>query len=305
MARKKVSNFDILRLIEQKLSISEMAFKLGITKGAISQRIKKLQDKRLIELDIEETFVKRSQTLSDIKIFRLTEKGKREIYNFLRGDEAEMVIPHVRGVHNVQFKFQIKKKGDFLFPYKAVLKNWIKKYTWFGDVYVEMNGKENNPSSLVIKFSLEESNPWKAAYKALVTALKMKRILEDRAGFDLEDPEMIGKPKWEILGDPVAKKVSEKQVVVGEHGAIDNTPVPGTMHYYDPDDVMAYLNMARKIQNIEKKIDNFPQIATYIAETVTEKVAIEVSKSVTNALLNSSKHHLNHEDNLEDMKGYA
>ncbi|MCD6370840.1 MAG: winged helix-turn-helix transcriptional regulator [Thermoplasmata archaeon] len=293
MPRKRISDIEILKLIDKKLSISEMAFKLGVGKAAISKRIKKLQERGLIELDIEESSYRRSLTLSDVKIFRLTEKGKMEVYKTITGGEAGVQLPRLRGVHNVQFKFKIKKRGDLWFDHSVVLKNWVKKYTWFGDIYVEQNGKEDNPSSLIIKFGLEESDPWKAAYKALETALKMKRIFEDMVGFELSDPVMIGKPKWEIVGDPVAKEVSKRQVVVTDIGAIDNTPEPGTLHFYDVNDVITYFQMPRKINEIEQKVNHFPDVAVKIAEDVAEKVAekvaVEVAKSVMKAILNPIK----------------
>ena len=285
MSRKRIPDIEILKLIENKLSITEMAFKLGVTKGAVSQRIKKLQNKGLIELDIEETSIRRTLTLSDVKIFRLTEKGKREVYKLLAGGEVE--IPHVRGVHNVQFKFKIRKKGDLWFDHKVVLKNWVKKYTWFGDIFVEQNGKEEKPSSLVIKFGLEEPNPWKAAYKALETALKMKKIFEDMVGFELGDPEMIGKPKWEIQGDPVAKKISKKQVVVTEHGAIDNTPEQGTLHLYDVEDVETYIRMAREIREMKQDVkdakDEFWMFQRRIPDML-KSFAVEIGKEIAHAL---------------------
>ncbi len=90
-----------------------MAIQLGATKGAISKRIKKLQELRLIEMDIEESAIRRSLTLSDVKIFKLTERGKMEVYKATAGGVAGVKLPRVRGVHNVQFKFPIKKDADF------------------------------------------------------------------------------------------------------------------------------------------------------------------------------------------------
>lgn len=286
MPSKKISIYGVLRYISQGLNAGEIALKLGVAKGTVSKKIKKLIELGLIELDVENTAYQQSLTLKHVKYYKLTEKGKLEVSKAVRGGEAGVQLPKLRGVHNIQFKFKIKKRGDLWFDHNVVLKNWVKKYTWFGDIYVEQNGKEDNPSSLVIKFGLEEPDPWKAAYKALETSLKMKRIFEDMVGFELSDPVMVGKPKWEILGDPVAEQVSKKQVVVTEHGAIDSTPEPGTMHFYDVEDVITYLEMPRKIREIEEEVKRFPDIAMKIAETVAEKVAVEVSKSVVNALLN-------------------
>ncbi len=88
MPRKRIPDNEILKLINQRFSITEIAFKLDVTKGAISQRIKKLQEKGLIELDIEESAYRRSLTLSDVKIFKLTEKGKRVVYKNITEGEA-------------------------------------------------------------------------------------------------------------------------------------------------------------------------------------------------------------------------
>ncbi len=284
MPRKRIPDLEILKLVDQKLSISEMALRLGVTKGAISQRIKKLQERGLIELDIEESSLRRSITLSDVKIFRLTEKGKREVYHRITGGEAGRKLPQVRGVHAVQFKFPIKKDADFWYDHEVALKGWVRKYTWIGTVNVEKTTKH-----ILIRFGIEDSDPWRAAYKALQTALNVKRLLEEAAGYELGDPIQVGKPKWEIMGDPVAEKVSEKQVIVTEHGAIDSTPEPGTLHFYDPEDVMAYLEMPRRIREIEEEIKKFPSVALEISRTVAEKVAVEVSKSVVKAILNPGK----------------
>ena len=305
MARKKISDLEILKLINQKLTITEMALKLGVVKSAISKRIKKLRERGLIELDIEESAIRRSLTISDVKIYRLTEKGKREVYNHITGGEAGQKLPKVRGVHAVQFKMAIKKDADFWYDHEVALKGWVRRYTWIGSVNIE-----KTTQNIIIRFGIEDPDPWKAAYKALESALNIKRLLEEAAGYELGDPVQIGKPKWEILGDPIAKKVSDKQVIVTEQGAIDSTPDPGTLHFYDPDDVMAYLEMPRKVREIEQEVKRFPDVAMKIAETVAEKVAVEVSKSVVNAVLNpeskiSSQDHITQGEESEEVRGYA
>ena len=312
MPRKKISDFDILKLIGNGLNASEIAFKYGLSKGAISQRIKKLQERGLIELDVEKTAFQQSLTLKHVKYYRLTERGKVEVSKMLRGGEVGVQLPRLRGVHNVQFKFKIKKKGDLWFDHSVVLKNWVKKYTWFGDIYVEQNGKDDNPSTLVIKFSLEENDPWKAAFKALETALRMKKIFEDMVGFELGDPVMIGKPKWEVLDDPVAKEISQKQVIVTEYGAIDNTPEPGTLHFYDPDDVETYLRMPGEIREIKQEVKETKEEIRKVPEIVAEMVrsmAVEIGKEIVQAVLHPTTKDFSQDRIAQDEKtvveGYA
>ena len=283
MPRKRIPDIEILKLVDQKLSISEIAFKLGVTKGAISQRIKKLQERGLIELDIEESSYRRSLTLSDVKIFRLTEKGKKEVYNLITGGEAGRKLPQVRGVHAVQFKFPIKKDADFWYDHEVALNGWVRKYTWIGDVNIEKTTKH-----IIIRFGIVDSDPWRAAYKALRTALNVKRFLEKDAGYELGDPIQIGKPKWEVIGDPVAEKVSEKQVVVTDVGAIDSTPEPGTLHFYDPEDVMAYLEMPREVREIKQEVQEVKREVQKVPEIVAEmmkSMAVEIGREIAQAVL--------------------
>ncbi|NPA75597.1 MAG: winged helix-turn-helix transcriptional regulator [Euryarchaeota archaeon] len=269
-------------MINQGLNAGEIAHRYGVTKGAISQRIKKLLQMGLIEIDVEKTAFQQSLTLKHVKYYRLTEKGKEEVYHRVTGGEAEAPrLPKVRGVHNVQFKMKIIRDADFWFDREVALKNWVRQYTWIGGVNIE-----KTTQNIIIRFGIEDPDPWKAAYKALTTALNVKRFLEVKAGFQLEDPIQMGKPKWEVLGDPVAEKVSKRQVVVTDIGAIDSTPEPGTLHFYDPEDVMAYLEMPRRIRQIEEEVKKFPSVAIEISRAVAEKVAVEVAKSVTNAILN-------------------
>jgi len=312
MVRRKISDYDLLRLIANGLNAAEIAYKLGVAKGTVSKRIKKLQERGLIELDVEKTAFQQSLTLKHVKYYRLTDKGKLEVSKAVRGGEAGVQMPRLRGVHNVQFKFKIKKRGDLWFDHSVVLKNWVKKYTWFGDIYVEQNGKEDNPSSLIIKFGLEESDPWKAAYKALETALKMKRIFEDMVGFELSDPVMIGKPKWEILGDPIAKTISKNEVISTDRGMIDNTPDPGTLHFYDPEDVITYLRMPREIREIKSEVQEVREDIRKVPEIVAEmmkSMAVEIGKEVANAILNpkelSQDHKALGEKILGEVEGYA
>ncbi len=311
MPRRRISDLDILKMVVNKLSISEMAIELHVGKSAISKRVKKLQESGLIEIDIEETVLRRSLTLSDIKIFKLTKKGKMKVAEQFRGSE-DGGLARVRGVHNVQFKFKIKKRGELWFDNSVVLKNWIKKYTWFGDIYVEQNGKEDNPSSLVIKFGLEEPDPWKAAYKALETALKMKRIFEDMVGFELSDPVMVGKPKWEITGDAVAKKVSQKQVIVTDCGAIDNTPEPGTLHLYDPEDVETYLRMPREIREmhqeiklLENEIRQIPELITSIVKELAADIGKKMGEEIANAIRTAAAPQTKTDPKDRGLDGYA
>ena len=283
MARKKISDLEILKLINQKLTITEMALKLGVVKSAISKRIKKLRERGLIELDIEESAIRRSLTISDVKIYRLTEKGKREVYNHITGGEEGQKLPRVRGVHNVQFKMAIKKDADFWYDHEAALKGWVRKYTWIGNVNVEKTTQH-----IIIRFGVQERDPWRAAYTALETVLNVKRLLEEAAGYELRDPVQMGKPKWEIIGDPVAEKVSEKQVVVTEHGAIDGTPEPGTLHFYDPNDVETYLRMPREIREIKQEVKETKEEIQKVPEIVAGMVrsmAVEMGKEIAQAVL--------------------
>ena len=93
--------------------------------------------------------------------------------------------------------------------------------------------------------------------------------------------------------------------IVTEHGAIDNTPEPGTLHFYDPEDVITYLQMPKKIREIEQEVKRFPDVAVKIAETVAEKVAVEVSKSVANAILHPNVTALEGENLGKEVHGYA
>ncbi|WP_048103657.1 winged helix-turn-helix domain-containing protein [Aciduliprofundum sp. MAR08-339] len=308
MPSKKISNYEILKMIQQGMNAGEIAFKVGLSKGAISQRIKKLIEMGLIELDIEKTAFQQSLTLKHVKYYRLTEKGKEEVYKSITGGEAGAKMPRVRGVHNVQFKMAIKKDADFWYDHEVALKGWVRKYTWIGNVNVEKTTKH-----IIIRFGVEDPDPWRAAYKALETVLNVKRLLEEAAGYELGDPVQIGKPKWEILGDPVAEEVSKKQVVVTEHGAIDSTPEPGTLHFYDVEDVITYLEMPRKIREIEQEVKQFPGLAVEISKAVAETVAMEVSKSVVDAILHPEKYvkkssqdlESRSEEILEEVEGYA
>lgn len=282
MVQRKISDYDLLRFISTGLNAAEIAYKLGVAKGTISKRIKKLYERGLIEMDIEKTSFQQSLTLKHVKYYRLTEKGKMEVSKILTGGERGR-LPRVRGVHNVQFKMAIKKDADFWYDHEAALKGWVRKYTWIGNVNVEKTTKH-----IIIRFGIEEPDPWRAAYKALETVLNVKRLLEEAAGYELGDPIQIGKPKWEILGDPVAEKVSEKQVVVTEHGAIDSTPDPGTLHFYDPNDVETYLRMPREVREIKQEVQEIKQEVQKVPEIVADmmkSMAVEIGKEIAQAVL--------------------
>jgi len=206
-------------------------------------------------------------------------------------------------VHNVQFKMVIKKDSDFWYDHEVALKGWVRKYTWIGNVNVEKTTKH-----IIIRFGVGDPDPWRAAYKALETALNMKRLLEEMAGYKLGELIQIGKPKWEILGDPVAGEVAKKQVVVTDSGAIDNTPDPGTLHFYDPEDVVTYLRMPKEVRKIHQEIAEVKKEVRQMPEIIAvmmKEMAINIGKEVAAAIIEAPSKTEEKEDFDRELDGYA
>ncbi len=167
---------------------------------------------------------------------------------------------------------------------------------------------EKTTKHIIIRFGVEDPDPWRSAYKALETALNLKRFLEEMAGYELGEPIQIGKPKWEIVGDPVAGEVARKQVVVTDSGAIDNTPDPGTLHFYDPADVITYLRMPKEVREIHQEIAEVKKEVRQIPETIAlmmKEMAVNIGKEGAAAIIEAPSKTEEKKDFDRGLNGYA
>ncbi len=249
MVRKKLSEIIVLKEIRNRKTAVEIAKKHGVTKGTVSKKIKKLLQQGYIVYDEEYTKYQQSLTLKHVKYYILTKDGEEclaEVSICLGGSERKKK-PKFKGVHNFQFKAKIIKVGEFWFDNQLQLKNWVKEYTWIGGVYIEKNGN----SSFVFKLSIEDEDPKRAKERAKNIVKNIIKKIEKK-GYVFGELEEIGRPKYEITGDPVAEVVSKEKAIITPCGAIDNTPEEGTLHFYDDEDVIAYLEFPHRLRELER-----------------------------------------------------
>ena len=109
MPKKKIDDIGFLECIDKGLISKEIARVLTITPSAVSQKIKRLREKKIIEISPFDTFDKRILKLGNYKVYRLTERGKL----ILRGGDAHPLINLLNFDKKRPRKITITKIDDF------------------------------------------------------------------------------------------------------------------------------------------------------------------------------------------------
>jgi len=238
-------------------SQKQIADALGLSKSTVSYHVQRLQRQGYLETDEEATQLSRALTLSSWKVLKVTPEGMR------------LFSPQMTGAHLIQYRLDIWKRGNLSPIRKLRRKNWDGKLLWKSDGITV----EETTRSIKLSITISDPDPYNTLQRANTVAHNVKRLLES-VGYVLGPPRMTSRPKFEIKGDPVAERVSKYQTIITATGAIDNTPTPGTLHFYDPSDVEEYFKLPRTVKELRENIQTIRMEQEVILSTLNELTSI-------------------------------
>jgi len=199
-----------------------------------------------------------------IKPYVLTQEGLEFLRDsgskrFLSGGLDELLksftlsaiqTPRFEELHNLSFKFDIRRLGDIWMPNEVQLNNWVKKYDWFGDALVSVYGK----SSLEVRFKVKCRDPHEATWRAWNQVLRFAEAFQRAYGVELGYPVMNRRPvHYTHRSDGAVEELSKGGVTYVEGvGHIDRSKDTGELEYYSPEDSKKYILLPRSVDEIKE-----------------------------------------------------
>ena len=236
-----------------KRTASEIARDVNITRQAVSKHIKKLRERKLIEIDEYETTLRRQQYCSNEKIYRLTDQGRIHLMNSQysqRDDLRRLKISPLVDRHNVTFKIRHSATGLLPagFNKKRNFNNWTPHYGWYGDCYWE-----TTPKHVIVKVKARAGSE-DAVWRLIEDKLNVVALFFRQLGWDLAgEADMIYEGKTGVVG-----LLGNHTYEEGIKADIDSTPEPGTVHTKTEGDADRIVNLAYFIEKNGHHLEALP-----------------------------------------------
>ena len=268
---KKIDIKKLLELIDNGLTPSELAEYFGVRKSAISNRLKRMQEKGIIKLSTE-TYDKRLLLMGNYKVYMLTKKGKL----FLRGGDAhpptkeeihtqitqislDDFAPNfdepdpIVEIHGVAFVFSIDGMHGQMPPTlrSQKMQHWTKYHGMLAGCYTAITTKN------VIVYPRADGRTAKEAWEnAKQKVAKVWQLLRHYYGWEISSQVKAINPTtgkvYGISNVPGAERLPSPQE--GLLAKVDDTPHPKTIHPKDVSDVDAIVLTSRWWNNNKDKI---------------------------------------------------
>lgn len=287
---KKIDTKELLRQIEEGLTPSELAKYFGVRKSAISNRLKRLQQKGIIELSTE-TYDKRLLLMGNYKVFKLTKKGRL----LLRGGDAHPLATekiHAKNtmqislddfspsfeepdpiveIHGVAFIFSIDGMRGSIPPTlrEQRMQNWTKYHGMLAGCYVAITTK-----NVIVYPRAEGSTAEEAWENAKQKVAKVWQLLRHYYGWEISSQVKAINPTtgkiYGISNVPGAERLPSPQE--GLLTKVDNTPYPKTIHLKTADitDADAIVYTSRWWLNNKDKIVLRSELNQTLNQTIQE-----------------------------------
>ena len=261
----KVEDEDVLLLISRGLHLREIARRLGVSPGTVHYRISKLIREGLVEEDVRETLLRRSETLTRAKVYRLTAEGLRRLSNVVRksdvGDDSNSLGVEV---HGGVYGFEVLRPGKIPEGARRTGLRHVEGWEWEeGNVHVKLLRSRGSWRLYVYRLAGFGRDRVEAEADLERKRLAVENVLRSR-GFVLRPAGLSGRWKWGVLGDPAASRIPN--VVRGEVAAKDDTPRPGTLHL-GPRELDAYVRGVMAIPRLVEVLERLIERLEYRPES--------------------------------------
>lgn len=284
----KIDVKKLLMLLDDGKTQSEIAKYFGVSKAAISKRIKKLQQKGIIKLSMPATHDKRKLQCGNYKVYKITEIGhlllddppapnnnknlisiEKKIKQ-IKLDDFDIPVENIQAeIHGYCYKADLKGEPGSIPPSlkPQKMKHWVKHHGMFMGCYVCITTK-----SVRIFPKARGKNYKEAKEKAEEKAKKVLAVLIHQYGWGFE-------PKLTVLDETKGAKVSVinlpeaknlKSPSIGKLGSVDDTPEPNTVHVYNPSDVDELIIASRTFNKNKHRLVFKDEIERVIAEIKEE-----------------------------------
>ncbi|HEC76827.1 MAG TPA: ArsR family transcriptional regulator [Thermoplasmatales archaeon] len=254
--KRKISDLQLLELVDEAKTATEMAKILGVTRQAVSKRLKKLENNNLIDLSQTETKDRQLMHCSNEKIYKLTQRGKYYIEKLRlsgRGciEDINQNIDNRLGQpivekHAYKVKIKIIKKG--IFPENAQknykMKNWSLYYGIYLGCRYEITTKH------IFLWIRARGKNTKEVNKKIKEKIQFIIQLFNHYGWVLGDPQVVNDGKIGIFNLPFLENVKPQK---GKLADIDRTPVDPTIHPHNELDADRIVKLARIMDKLLKK----------------------------------------------------
>lgn len=299
MPKKKVDTIELLNAIAKGISSpSELADYFGVTRGAITNKLRRLKKKDIIKIAETETFDKRKLHCGHYTIYRLTKKGRL----LLRGGDAHP--PSKKEIHTVQVSLDdfypsfeepnpiVEIHGvAFIFSIDGMrggipptlrgqrMQNWTKYHGMLCGCYVAITTK-----SVIVYPRAEGSTAEEAWENAKQKVAKVWQLLRHYYGWEISSQVKAINPTtgkvYGISNVPGAEQLQSPQE--GLLAKVDDTPKPKTIHPYKVEDVDGIVFASRWINRNKDLI---------VTRTELHQTIQEIKQAVVEALAEAGMHY--------------
>ena len=252
---------DILSRISRGETPYDIQKRYGWARQRLNYWVKKLKKAGLIVLKFRST----------IAFYELTEEGK----NFYTG-YVKSLSSGIR-LHNVVFKYQIIKEGEF---------DWQKEWKLRG--LINRMRKESNATIVKSNQTLEimvTSLIGESAYelfdKAKNIANNIAQKLQQEHEFELSSGELSRKPHFAVL-NPVINEIAKQLQVSTKDGEIDQSEGAGEIDFFTPEKADNFLKMPERVNQLENHLVRQTEIMDKLADQI--KLHLEVMGKISRGL---------------------
>jgi len=207
---------------------------------------------------------------STITIYTLTRKGK----DFLTWSED--AFKWSLFLHGLGLKFPLLD-CDSRFEglnWKVVpLKNWVKKTLRVQGVEGDFSVERTSKSVIVWCKGRCGVHPYQLFFEAVRDVLRFAQVLQRKYGVRLGAPSLVRKPHFGIV-DPLLTRVNTEVQVTGLHEWTDDSPVPGSVEFFDPVRIVQYLRMPAKVDEMTQHLGEAADQLKVFGEGVKEHMKL-------------------------------
>jgi len=215
----------ILLLLDAGNYPSKIARILGFSKQKVRYWVKAAEREGLV--------IPKSRDV--VTLYQLTWKGRETSKKFLTG--GEVVGRSVR-LHAFSVKYPILVEPEVSVDWDKVrMQNWDRFVGSEAGLRVEKTSRH----LIVHADRIYGSDPWQLFFLAYRQCDRVSRYLESKFRMKLGAGELLRKPHFAVMDDPVAKHLAGVMEFSDDIGKLDESEGEGELDLYDPNFVKNYL----------------------------------------------------------------
>jgi DNA-binding MarR family transcriptional regulator len=242
----------ILELIKQGTIASDIAKQLNMKKSHVSYYFTKARNLGYLKKVTRDAFT----------LIELTQAGKNLLDQYTQNNIS---IPVCR-LENIQFKAKVLQMPTIPVDWKKIeMHNWTQYTSQIDGVHVRLNDG-SVPSLVFLPSPVEGDDPFQLYTVMVIACVNVMLELNDKFGLRVGPLELGSRGEW-LVYDPVAKSFCKNtghgQVTYDGIGKVNASPPRhiGEFEFHDPRALLDYLEMPKRLQNIEKMLERMTSVS--------------------------------------------